>query len=134
MSNFKKLCESLELKIKQAYEHGTSLEDAEKLASEFLYAQMQVSNELKILDLDARMRKSGVKAIRAACYLETIRSIEKKPTEAKLTALLDSDNICSLEQSALDKAEVERDALERYYNIFVNAHVHFRNVAKGRFE
>ncbi len=62
MSNFDKLCKSLESKIQQSYTDGVTLEDAEKLAGEFLGAMMAVSNELKSADLNARMRKVGEKA------------------------------------------------------------------------
>lgn len=133
MSNFKDLCEQLEAKIKESYEQGVTLETAERLASEFLYAQLQVSGELKKADLDSRMRKSGVKAVRAAIYLDIIQKISKKPTEAAIGANIDSDKIVLDEQHSLDLAEADRDELERYYNIFIQAHVHFRNLAKGNF-
>lgn len=129
--NFNELCQQLELKIQNAYTEGISLENAERLSGEFLYAQMQVSNELKKSDLNARMRKSGVKAIRAAIYLQEITGKEKKPTEAQLTAILDSDITVSSEQQSFDEAEVDRASLERYYDIFVQAHVYFRQLAKG---
>lgn len=124
----------LEAKIQASYEQGTSLEDAEKLAAEFLHAQMQLASQLKALDLDARMRKSGVKAIRSAVYLETIKSSEKKPTEAQIAAIIDSDSIVVSEQNGLDTAEASRDELERYYDIFNNAHIYYRGISKGRFE
>ena len=115
MSKFIELCKQLEAKIVNTYEEGVTLEDAEKLAGEFLYAQMQVSHELKKSDLDARMRKTGVKAIRAAIYLDIVQKSDKKPTESQLTAMLDSDSIVTGEQNSLDEAESNRDELERYY-------------------
>lgn len=130
----KELCKQLEAKIVSSYEQGVSLEDAERLASEFLYAQMQISGELKKLDLDSRMRKTGVKAVRAAIYLDIVQKSDKKPTEAQISAMLDSDQLVSGEQEALDTAEVERDDLKRYYDIFQNAHIHYRGIAKGRME
>jgi len=130
----KELCKQLEAKIVNSYEQGVSLEDAERLASEFLYAQMQISGELKKLDLDSRMRKTGVKAVRAAIYLDIVQKSDKKPTEAQISAMLDSDQLVSGEQEALDTAEVERDDLKRYYDIFQNAHIHYRGIAKGRME
>lgn len=133
MTNFEKLCERLEAKIQSAYTEGVTLEEAEKLASEFLHGQLAVSNELKKSDLSSRMRKNGVKAIRAAIYLDTVQKSDKKPTESQLTAMLDSDKIVSDEQEALDLAEVGRDELKRYYDIFTNAHIHFRGIAKGSF-
>jgi hypothetical protein len=59
----------LETKIQKSYEEGITLEDAEKLAAEFLHAMMQISQQLKSLDLDARMKKAGLKSIKAATYL-----------------------------------------------------------------
>lgn len=132
--SFEKLCKKLEEKIANAYEAGVSLEEAEKLAGEFLFAQLAVSTELKKADLDSRMRKSGVKAIRAAIYLDAATKGEKKPTEAALTAMLDSNELVVGEQKSFDEAEVERDSLERYYSIFREAHVYFRGIAKGRFD
>lgn len=133
MSKFLKLCESLEAKIQNSFEQGTSLEEAERLAAEFLYAQLQVSKELEAKDLDARMRKSGLKAVRAATYLDKRQNSDAKPTEAALAAMVDSSELVVAEQDALDTAEVSRDALERYYNIFSNAHIYYRGVAKGSF-
>ena len=121
----------LEEKIQNSYLSGTTLEDAERLAAEFLVAQIKISNELKKYDMDSRMRKSGVKALRAAIYLKNITGVDKKPTEAALTAILDSDDLVSGEQRGFDEAEVERASLERYYDIFVQAHVYFRQLAKG---
>lgn len=130
---FKELCEKLEGKIQNAYEEGVTLETAERLASEFLYAQLLVSGELKKADLDSRMRKTGVKAIRASIYLEIIKAADKKPTEAQIAALIDTDNIVEGEQKAYDIAEVEHADLKRYYDIFTNAHIFFRGVSRGVF-
>lgn len=130
MSKFKDLCDALEGKIVSSYEDGVTMDQAEKLAGEFLYAQMAVSNELKKADLDSRMRKTGVKAIRATVYTEA-RSKAEKITEAALTALLDSNELVESEQRAFDEAEVNRDELERLYNVFQQAHVYFRQISKG---
>lgn len=131
---FKDLCEQLENKIQDSYEQGVTLEEAEKLAGEFLYAQLRVSAELKTADLDSRMKKSGVKSVRAAIYLDILQKNDKKPTEAAISALIDSDKIVLSEQENFDVSEVNRAELERYYDIFQNAHVHFRTIAKGRFD
>lgn len=130
----KNLLKSLEDKIVSSYEEGVTAEQAEKLAGEYLYGQIRVSQALKDADLNARTRKSGVKAIRAALYLDTVQKAEsKKPTEAQLTAMLDSNELVVGEQAALDEAEVTRAELERYYDIFVNSHIHFRSISKGVF-
>jgi hypothetical protein len=131
---FQELCKQLEKKIQQSYEQGVTLEDAEKLAGEFLGAMIKVSDELKSADLDSRMKKSGLKAIRASAYTQICSRDAKKPTEAAIDAEITSDKIVQQEQQDLDNAEVNRDALERYYNIFQNAHIFYRGVSKGRFE
>lgn len=132
--NFKAYLEELEAKIQKTYERGVSLEEAERLAGEFLSAQIKLSKELETLDLDSRMRKSGLKAVRGAAYLEIVSKGDKKPTESNIAAMIDTDKLVGQEQDNLDKAEVQRDSLERYYHIFQNAHLHFRAIAKGRFE
>lgn len=128
------LLKKLEAKIQETYEQGVTLEQAERLAAEFLAAQIQVSDALKKADLDSRMKKSGVKAIRAALYLDTAQTSEKKPTEAAIEATLNSNELVIGEQRLLDEAEVSKSELERYYDIFSNAHIYYRGVSKGRFD
>lgn len=130
----RELMKELENEIIKAYEEGVTLDSAETLASRFLHAQIQVSEDLRNADLDARMKKTGVKSIRAAVYTETVSTAEKRPTEAAMEHLLNSDELVVSAQNAFDTAEVDRDELERYFSIFQNAHVHFRTVARGRFE
>ena len=134
MNKFKQLCETLEAKIQKSYEEGVTLEEAERLAAEFLQAQLITSSELKKADLDTRMRKTGVKAIRAAVYLDTVNKAEKKPTEAAIEHTINISDIVEKEQSAFDKAEVEKDELTRYYNIFREGHIYYRGISKGKFE
>lgn len=130
---FKQMCEDLETRITNSYESGTTMEEAESLAARFLVAQLSVSKELKMRDLDARTRKSGVKAVRAAVYLETIQGVEKRPTVDQIAAMVDSHEIVQQEQNALDTAEVERADLERYFDVFTNAHIFYRGVSKGSY-
>ncbi len=133
MTEFKDFCAKLETAIRDSYTNGVTMEEAEKLAGKFLGGQLAVSTQLKAVSLDARMRKSGLKAMRAAIYLGEIKGADKKPTEAQLAALVDTHEVVQSEQNALDTAEVEREALERYYDVFGNAHIHFRSIAKGSF-
>jgi hypothetical protein len=128
---FKEFCEQLEVKITATYEQGVGLESAERLAGELLMAMIRISKELEIQDLDSRMRKSGLKAVRAAAYLDIVSKGEKKPTESHIAALIDTDKLVNDEQTGLDKSEVLRDSLDRYYNIFQNSHLHFRAIYKG---
>lgn len=130
---FKELCHRLQAKIQQSYTEGTTLDEAEKLAAEFLHAMMTISAELKTVSLDARMRKSGTKAARAGAYLDIVGKSDKKPTEAQIGATIDMDALVNKEQDALDHAEVDKEELERYYDIFNNAHIYYRGIAKGNF-
>lgn len=135
MSNFDTLCEALESEIERSYtEGGVTLEEAEKLAGQFLHAQIKVSTELRKSDLDSRMRKSGLKAVRASVYIDAATKGEKKPTEAAIEATITTHEIVQSEQDSLDKAEVRRDELQRLFGVFKEAHVHFRQMSKGRFE
>lgn len=126
--------EELQADIMKAYEEGTTLEQAERLAAKFLGAQMQVADRLKVVDLDCRMRKSGLKAVKAAIYIQEATKGDKKPTEAMLSATVDRNELVTGEQEAFDIAEVEREMLQNYFSIFREAHVYFRGVSKGRFE
>lgn len=128
------LFNSLKVDIQKAYEEGVTLELAERLAAKCLSLQIQLSTELSTVDLNARMNKSGFKAIKAAVYLKAATSGDKKPTEAMLTALVDSDELVMGEQNRLDKAEVERNELQNAFDICKESHIYFRGVAKGRFE
>lgn len=130
----KTLFKQLEAKIKESYETGVTLENAERLAAEFLYAQLQVSEALKSADLDSRMKKSGVKAIRAAIYLDAVQKADKKPSDVMLEQMINSNELVLGEQTSLDTAEVDKASLERYYDVFLNSHIFYRAVSKGRFE
>lgn len=133
MGNFKKMQEDLAAKIQESYESGTSVEAAERLAAEFLHAQLIVGAELAKADLDSRMRKSGVKSVRAAMYMDAASKGDKKPTEAALASILDSNEIISGEQQRLDEAEASHAELKRIYDVYTNAHIYYRGVAKGSF-
>lgn len=129
----KEINDSLEKAIQRVYEEGVSIEEAERLSAQFLFGQMALSKILKDTTLDARMRKSGIKSIRSAVYLEAAKSGEKKPTEGTLAATVDAHEIVQKEQEALDIAEVEKEYLERQFSIYENGHIFMRGVAKGNF-
>ncbi len=130
----KQLFEELKEIIKDTYERGVTLEEAEKLAGRFLHAQMLVAEELQKADLDSRMKKSGTKAIKAAVYLEFATKDPKKPSDVLLSALVDTNEMVQKSQQFLDEAEVSRDDLQNHLSIFKEAHLHFRAISKGRFE
>jgi len=131
---FKEMVSELETLIIASYQEGTTVTEAEALATRFLEAQLKVSAELRKADLDSRMRKSGVKAIKAAVYLDEAKKQDKKPSDVMLGALVDANDIVAGEQKRFDEAEADRDELERIFNVFGQAHHHFRSIAKGRFE
>jgi hypothetical protein len=132
--NFQNLCNELETIIQTAYTDGTTIDEAERLAGRFLHAQMLVSKELLAADLDARMRKTSVKAIRSAFYMEEATKGDRKPSDTYIENFINKNELVQGEQDALDGAEVHEANLERYYNIFINAYHYFNARAKGRFE
>lgn len=132
--SFTDMCEELTKDIKRSYEEGVTMEEAEKLAGKFLFAQLSVAKELQDSDLDSRMKKSGAKAIKAAVYMEAATSGDKKPSDTFLQALVDMSEVAQGSQNRFDEAEANRDALQNYFNVFKEAHIHFRSIAKGRYE
>lgn len=127
---FLKTCKELEDKIRESYESSVTLDQAEKLAAEFLYAQMKVAEILQEVDLDSRMRKSGNKAIRAAVYLAEAGKGDKKPSDVMLNAMVDTSPEVSQSQDAFDHAEADKNFWENYYQIFREAHIFYRGLAK----
>lgn len=127
----KQLCEELEEDIKNAYEGEITISDAEKLAAKFLGAQMVLARELSVVDLSARMRKSGTKAVRAAVYLNEATATEKKPSDVLLNAKVDSNELVEKSQKELDEAEVESDLIQNYLNISKEGHIYFRGLCRN---
>lgn len=126
--------EELTQDIQNAYESSPTIEEAEKLAAKFLSAQILVGSHLAKADLNARMRKSGLKAIRAAVYMDAVSKADKKPSDTMLENIVNQDEIVSNEQRAFDEAEVYRNELQNYLSVFKDGHIYFRSLAKGRFE
>lgn len=131
MDSFDKRCEELAQKIKDSYESSITVEDAESLSAEFLSAQLLLADQIRHADLDARMRKSGLKALKAAVYLEHATKSEKKPSDVMLQAIVDSEKMVQTSQDELDAAEVEVDRLKNYMDTFRNAHIYYRNIGRG---
>lgn len=131
---FTDYAKELEKDIQNAYESSPTIEDAEKLAAKFLTAQIECGRALSSADLDSRMQKSGLKGIKAAVYMDAATKSEKKPTEAMLAAIVDTDRIVQESQDGFDRADVHKNELANYLDVFKNAHIYFRSLAKGRFE
>lgn len=134
MKSNKEFFESLTREIQGAYESSVTIPEAEALASKFLHAQILVSGDLTLASLDARMRKTGVKALRAQAYLEEVKKADKKPSDVMLEAIVNSDTTVRDHQNELDASESHREELERLYNVFREAHIHFRGISKGKYE
>lgn len=132
--SFSKYCESLEEKIKSSYEEGVTQEQAERLAAEFLHAQMKISSIIKAADLDSRMKKTGLKAIKAATYGALKSDTSVKYTVDALEHAINLDKVVQDESDRYDAADAEKEDLIRYYNIFREAHIYFRGIGKGRFD
>src|SRR4051812_262856 len=112
MKQFLLECEELKSIITKAYESAPTLDEAERNAARFLAAQMSTASELRKIDLDARMKKSGLKAIKAAVYMENATKTDKKPSDVLLQAIVDQDSTVDQTQGVFDIAEVDRDLLQ----------------------
>ena len=134
MTNILDFCSELEADIKRTYEEGVTLDRAERLAAKFLSAQITIANELVNIDLDCRMKKSAVKALRAAVYMEAATKGDKKPSDTMLNSMVDMNQLVQGEQKVFDESDSLREHLQTYFSIFKEAHIYFRGVSKGRFE
>lgn len=120
--------------VQRAYEEGTPIEEAERLAAKFLGAQMKVAEELAAVDLDSRMKKNGLKATKSAVYMAAATAGEKKPSEGFLENTVNLDSGVAQAQERFDTADARKEALTIYLGIFKDAHIYFRGIAKGRYE
>lgn len=133
-AEFTAFCKEIETDIQNAYIGSVSIQDAELLAAKFLHAMIQIGDALRDADLDSRMRKSGLKALKAGVYLNEASKGDKKPSDVMLNAMVDRDAMVCDSQMAFDRAEVYKLELENYLHVAKEAHIYFRGVAKGRFE
>lgn len=131
---FETLVAELTTLIQDSYEQGITMEAAEKAAGKFLYGQLAVADRLRRYDLDSRMKKAGLKAVKAAVYMDNVNKNEKKPSDTLLNALVDMDKLVMDEQKGFDSADAEHAALQNLFNIFKEGHIFMRGIAKGRFE
>jgi hypothetical protein len=131
MEKFLKYCDELGKDIAASYEGGTTLDQAEKLAANFLSAQLLVVGKMHAADMDARMRKVGVKAIRSAVYMDAATTGDKKPSDVFIEAKVNLDALVQTEQKSFDEAEAYKDALYNYYNVFREAHIYYRGISRG---
>jgi hypothetical protein len=120
--------------VQRAYDEGVSLEEAERLAAKFLGAQMRIAEELARVDLDARMKKNGLKAIKSRVYMDAATSGDKKPAENFLENLVNLSTDVCVSQDMYDESDSRKESLSVYLGIFKDAHIYFRGIAKGKYE
>ncbi len=130
----KKMLEEITVEITQCYEQGVTIPQAERLATKLLSCMLMLTEALKSASLDSRMKKAGSKAVRAAVFLSEVGRHDKKPSDSMLENVVAVDEQVRDEQLKFDEAEVEYQALENYMSICREAHIHFRSIAKGKFE
>lgn len=133
-NNIVQECEALKGIVARAYQEPILMDEAERLAARFLNAQMLIAEELRTSDLDARMRKNGLKAVKASVYMAAATAGEKKPSEGFLENLVTKDSVVQREQDAYDRADSYKESLTIYLGIFKDAHIYFRGIAKGRYD
>src|SRR4051812_35006354 len=121
----------LVLEIAKASDEGVTLDHAERVAGQALFVMNSLSEHLKELDKDRRMRKRGLKAIKSAVRMEEIKKHDKKPTESFLEDTINLSPIVASEEESFDNAEVETEEAERQYSIAKEAHLYFRSVSRG---
>jgi hypothetical protein len=128
------VCAELKEAIERAYSEGVTIPDAEKLAARTLTIRLELSDEIKQVALDARMKKHGVKAVRADVYMEELCKHDKKPAESFLEHAVNLSEKVATEETSFAEAEAEYQKLMAYLDVFKDAHLYFRNIAKGTFE
>ena len=119
--------------VKAAYVTGTTMEEAERHAARFLEAQLNVCAELAKLDIDARMKKNGMKAARAQCYIDECSKSEKKPSDTFLEQQVQLNTTVCAAVDLFERADARRENLTLYLGVFKDAHIYFRSIAKGTF-
>ena len=126
--------EWLKSEVELAYDEGVSMERAERLAAKCLGAQLRIAERLATADLDARMKKNGLKTVKANAYMRAATSAEKKPTESMIDAMITQDKDVANSAEWYDRADAEKESLTIYLGIFRDAHIYFRGIAKGRYD
>lgn len=100
--------------------------EAERRAGEFLSIMAQITEWRHILSEN----KIGELTTQTAVFAEQLSlGTAKTVTENKLTA--ESSKVYSDAREAFERTENDLTYLKAYYEIFNNAHVFYRNMAKG---
>lgn len=103
-----------------------SMPEAERRASEFLSAQATIANWRHILSDD----KVRLMSVQTAVYAEQMhKGTAKTVTENKLVAEASEEYTRAREE--YERMENDLSYLKAYAEIFQNAHIFYRNMAKG---
>ncbi len=134
MNNLEKELNSLKKSIESAYQEGVTIPQAEKLASKTLLVRMQLADEIQCNDLDARMKRQGVKAVRGQEYTRIATASDKKPTETAIESQINTSELVIDAENEYAIADTAKDRLQLYSGILADAHIFFRYTARGTFE
>lgn len=120
--------------VLRIYEESISITEAERLSAKFLHAQMEISEEIKRKDLDARMKKAGLETMESKVLLDEIAKHDKKPSDSVLSAVVATNEQVNASKNAMFEAQTETEALKRLYEIFKDGHIFARGIAKGSYD
>lgn len=119
--------------VKEAHTTGVTMDQAEKYAARFLEAQLTLACELASIDIDARMKKNGMKAAKAQAYLDICRASDKKPSDVYIEQEVTLNKTVNATVDMFERLDARRENLMLYMGIFKDAHVYFRGIAKGTY-
>jgi hypothetical protein len=103
-----------------------SFVEAERRAGEFLVAQATITDWRHLLS----MERIKLTSLQTAVYAEKMsQGTAKTVTENKMTAEASPEYMKAREE--LEQVENDLSYLKAYYDIFQNAHIFYRNMAKG---
>ncbi len=135
---FSEFRKKIEKTILEAYENTPTMDEAERTAAFFLDARLVVGEQLRQTSLDARMKRTGLKATKAETLLsiiaEATKGDGKKPTESVLGALVDADDNVRKAQEDFDRADVDAADLQNLLEVTKESHIYFRGLSKGRMD
>lgn len=103
-----------------------SYSEAERRAGEFLMAMALVTDLRHVLSED----KIRALSVQTAVYAQELaKGTAKTMTENKVTA--EASGAYTQAREDLERVENDVSYLKAYYEIFSNAHIFYRNMAKG---
>jgi hypothetical protein len=132
-NDLQQIFDDLKESVTAAYNCGTTMEEAEKLAGRCLGAQLDIAKALSSTDLDTRMKKNGMKAAKAQAYMTEVGKYDKKPSDTLIENAVALDSMANKAVDLYETADAKKEELTLYFGIFKDAHIYFRTIAKGTF-